>query len=69
MYTNEQFTVKAGMEIQKEQMKFYETVLKPEYFKKLKEKVEEENLKRKYKTGYDVLRGTSIDNIFYNILN
>lgn len=59
-----ELTVNQGIEIQTEQLKKWEFLLKPEVFKYVQEKATENNVNAK--TGYDICRGSDIDNIVGN---
>lgn len=65
-----EFTVKMGLEVQREQLTQWEKILKPEVFKLLKDYLDKFNSKldeSKHK-GDDVPRGTTIDNLLGNYM-
>lgn len=62
------FTVAEGLEVQTHQLKFWQHILKPEAYKILIEEINKIERYRKMKDGYDVLRGTDIDNLVANKL-
>jgi hypothetical protein len=63
---NENFTVAEGIKVQTQQLKQWESVLKPEISAKLNEIVTSKN--HLAKTGYDVFRGVDIDMVIANQL-
>jgi hypothetical protein len=63
-----EFTIEQGLVIQTENLKFYETILKKEYYDKLVLRVIKEQQNNPAKDGYDVIRGSSISCMVQNIL-
>lgn len=61
------FTVDKGLEVQAHQLFRWKSILKPEKYEKLQLHIAEENGKV-MKNGYEVFRGTSIDNWVHNNL-
>lgn len=61
-------SIDEGMEIQKAHLQRWEKVLKPEVYTHLKIIVDRINSRKHYVDGYDVLRGTSLDEIVFNQL-
>lgn len=59
-----EFTIKQAIEIQEEQLKRWEKVLKPEIAAKLRKLVTAEN--DKTKDPYEICRGTDIDVFVHN---
>lgn len=56
-----------GFAIQKEDLLFWNKILRPEFYKRLERRVIEENDKlTKDSDGYDVFRGGQIDNVVAN---
>jgi hypothetical protein len=64
--TKEPFDKQAGIRIQTQQLKRWETVLLPHVFKKLQQIVTKDN--DEATNGYDVVRGHQMDEIIYNQL-
>jgi hypothetical protein len=62
------FTVEAGLNIQSAQLNRWKSILKPHLFKKLHNHFINQNSIATYKTGYDIPRGSSIDNWVSNNL-
>lgn len=60
------FTKEEAIEIQKEQLKKWKSILKPIPFLTLK--IWCWNNNKKAKSGYDVKRGTDIDNFLHNLM-
>ena len=59
METRRTFDTQAGIEVQTEQLKKWELVLKPEVFAELQKFATKDN--GKAKTGYDIVRGVQLD--------
>jgi hypothetical protein len=53
---SKEFKVKKGLAIQSENLKFWESVLKPEIYSQMELWIAKEN-KKPMKSGYDVTRG------------
>lgn len=58
------FTAEEGIKVQTEQLKRWESVLKPEVFKDLKEFAIKTN--GEAETGYDIVRGINLDGFVSN---
>jgi hypothetical protein len=65
MEKREDFTVEQGIDIQDRQLSEWEVILKPEVFEIIKDLVKKRNVN--LRTGYDVCRGTDINNIIHNL--
>lgn len=62
------FTVEQGLAVQARNLKFYETILKKEYYDKLVLNVKKEQQNNPAKDGYGVVRGSTISCMVENIL-
>jgi hypothetical protein len=63
-YTQPDFSVAAGISLQQQQLSQWASVLTADAFHKLYQLVTKDN--DKAKSGYDVVRGQSIDTILHN---
>lgn len=61
-----EFTMNDALKVQKEQLKGWQKILKPEAFDKLQKHAEEKN--KITKDPYKVFRGTDIHNFIHNNL-
>lgn len=62
------FTVKQGLEYQRQLLYKYGNILHKSAYLHLLDIVNRHNINSRYVTGYDVLRGTDIDLIVFNTL-
>jgi hypothetical protein len=61
-----QFTVEQGLEVQAEQLAGWKTILIPEVYEALYEYATRHNSEAK--TGWDICRGTNLDNYIGNYM-
>lgn len=68
MNKNTDFSIEKAIAIQQEQLKNWSKVLKPTVYKELKRLIDAKTVRElpNYKSGYDVLRGTRIDEAIVN---
>jgi len=69
MSDRKEFTIKQGLEYQANDLKFWESILNPAVFAKLSYAVMHANANLPYATGYDVVRGTTLQNWVLNYDN
>jgi hypothetical protein len=65
-YTSGPFTKELGIQVQTEQLNAWKSVLLPHLFEKLRVLATKDN--DDAVNGYDILRGTEIDNLVHNEL-
>lgn len=71
MKTEPKFTIEDGLKYQQVDLLQWKSILKTKVYNELERRVLEENKKLEYSinSGYDVCRGSSIQNIVLNLIN
>ena len=68
LYPVAEFTIADGIAVQRTQLKRWKKVLSPKIYRELEMALDVANELRNYKSGYDVVRGTDIDQVLMNFM-